>query len=273
MPSWWSQPTPHHAYILSCASVLITVIAIIFGFFAYAKFDDSLILIYALENIIDFISTAIVLWRFNTNEADNESLAENREKRASVAINFVLIALGFFGLICSIDDLTLGYDPTSTSDLGVLTSLSFVSFIVFGILASFKLQYGKCLKSASLKKDALCSAIGALLSFTMFFAALLEAPTNGYWWIDPVVAFACGLGALVYGCFGVYKAHVRDGLPIFSCSWYLYNGGSGRNDDGLELKNETQEAKSNINDEPVIVSLSSSIDEADITDMEDAVIT
>jgi hypothetical protein len=80
------------------------------------------------------------------------------------------------------------------------------------------------------------------------------------WWLDPLVALTCGIGSLVYGLVGVYKAYVKDGLPIYSCSWWMYGSGDednevltnnqggstspyggaslGRGDDGVEMREE-----------------------------------
>lgn len=40
MPSWWSEPTYKDAYILSWVSIIITIIAAIFGIAGYMVRDD-----------------------------------------------------------------------------------------------------------------------------------------------------------------------------------------------------------------------------------------
>mmetsp|Transcript_13744 Transcript_13744/g.17336 ORF Transcript_13744/g.17336 Transcript_13744/m.17336 type:complete len:312 (-) Transcript_13744:99-1034(-) len=242
MPSWWSEPDSGHAFILSLVSIIVTLIAAIIGIVGYAQLDDSLILIYGLENVVDFFSSAIVLWRFNDNHssADNDpnsnhhasaintmTLLQNREKRASIGVSIVLAVLGFGGLITAVDDLASGFTAMSENDKSIIYYISFTSFIVFGILAKFKFHYANKLKSPSLRKDGLCSLIGCVLGFAMFFNLLLSMMSSekAWWWLDPTVAFLCAVGALGYGLYGMYKAYVKDGYPIFNCQWWLYGGG------------------------------------------------
>ncbi len=213
------------------------------------QLNDSLILIYGLENIVDFFSSAIVLWRFNdhhpptndtttTNTNNHQNNAniqmqttalQNREKRASIGVSIVLAILGFGGLITAIDDLASGIGEISegNGDFWFIYNLSFFSFIIFGALAKFKFHYAKLLRSPSLRKDGLCSLIGCILGAAMFFNALLAMMSSdeAWWWLDPTVALFCALGALGYGLYGMYKAYVKDGYPICSCQWWLYGGG------------------------------------------------
>lgn len=235
MLSCWSEPTSRHAFVLSLVSIVITLIAAIVGIIGYSTLDDSLILIFGLENIVDFFSSAIVLWRFNdnhpkdsnSNTTQTQELLKNREKRASIGVSIVLAILGFGGLITAINDLATGAGEVSEDDLWVIYYISFISFIVFGALAKFKFQYANKLKSPSLRKDGLCSMIGSILGFAMFFNALLTmmSDDSAWWWLDPIVALFCAMGALGYGLYGVYKAYVKDGYPIFSGQWWLYGGG------------------------------------------------
>lgn len=239
MPIWWSEPTSGHAYILSLVSIVITLIAAIIGIVGYAQLKDSLVLIYGLENVVDFFSSAIVLWRFNnpkTASIDEEQLRQRneilskREKRASIGVSIVLAVLGFGGVITAIEDLANGKGGVKDSDATTIFVLSGISFIVFGALAYFKFHYATKLNSPSLRKDGLCSALGSLLSFSMFFNALLAfaSEEDFWWWLDPIVALICGIGALGYGLYGMYKAYVKDGYPIFSCKWWMY-GSESRN--------------------------------------------
>lgn len=123
-------------------------------------------------------------------------------------------------------------DNSNNNDVQLILILSFVSFVIFGILAEFKFHYARLLQSPSLRKDGLCSLIGTILGFAMFFNAMLASSSldkEGLWWLDPIVAFFCALGALGYGLYGIHKAYVRDGYPIFSLKWWSYGGGGGKN--------------------------------------------
>mmetsp|Transcript_26001 Transcript_26001/g.32062 ORF Transcript_26001/g.32062 Transcript_26001/m.32062 type:complete len:319 (-) Transcript_26001:205-1161(-) len=250
MLSWWSQPSQLHAYKLSLVSSVVTITAAIYGIIAYVQLDDSLILIYALENIIDFFSSVIVLWRFHapkvstspstlptttaktTTPKDPSIMLQKREKRASIGVTIILIILGFCGLLISFEDLSSGHQyTTTTTDIEILLILSLISFLIFTTLAIFKLRYANKLHSASLRKDGLCSLIGSILAFAMFINTMMirNLGIEGYytlWWIDPIIASSCAMSALCYGIYGIYKAYVKDGYPILSCKWWLYSGSS-----------------------------------------------
>jgi len=237
MASCWSEPTGFHVYILSWISLIITLIAGIGGIVAYYKLDSSLILVYGLENLVDFMSSAIVLWRFYLpphSEAAEEARLLSREKRASIGISFVLAMLGFGTILTATEDFAAGKEDMENVE--PLFYVSFFSIIVFGTLAFFKLHYAKKLNSSSLKKDGICSLLGATLAVSLFINTALVLSSNGdLWWLDPFLAITCGIGSLVYGLHGIYKAYVRDGIPVFSCSWWLY-GDKERGCD-VEMKN------------------------------------
>jgi len=198
------------------------------------------------------------LWRFNdhhsnvnTNTNTNASVntvLQQREKRASIGVSIVLAILGFGGLITAVDDLATGYIPVENNKF-ILYYLSFTSFVLFGVLAKFKFHYAKKLKSPSLRKDGLCSAIGCILGFAMFFNALLGMISTeaAWWWLDPSVAFVCAVGALGYGLYGMYKAYVKDGYPIFNFRWWLYGGGGKMEDQGQGRSVEQMQHQHNHN--------------------------
>lgn len=236
MPAWWNEPNGHHAFVLSWISLFITLIAFIFGITAYYKLDSSLILVYGLENMVDFVSSLIVLWRFYlppSSDAAEEARLLAREKRASVGISLILAILGFGTIISSIEDFADGHEE-SMDNLNVIYYVALVSIFIFGVMAAVKFQYAKVLNSSSLRKDGICSALGTILAVSLFFNTSMAMASNGsLWWLDPLVAISCGIGSMVYGLKGIYKAYVREGAPIFTISWWLYGG--QKNADDFEM--------------------------------------
>lgn len=220
----WESPTGHHVFILCWVSLICTMIAAIGGIAAYYKLDSSLILVYGLENLVDFISSAIVLWRFylpSSSDPAEEARLLAREKRASVGITFVLVVLGFGTIITASEDFAMGMEELK--NLTTLYYVSMFSMLIFGLLAMFKFQYAKAMNSPSLRKDGLCSAFGTVLAASLFLTAVLSKSSNGgLWWLDPLIAMTCGIATFIYGLRGIYKAYVRDGLPVCSCSWWMY---------------------------------------------------
>jgi len=228
MPAWWTSPTPLDAYILAIISLGVTLVAAIGGLVAYKVLDDSLLFVYGFENCVDFISSAIVVWRFNRpgsgDDSERKALLEAREKRADVAISMILLLLGVGSIVAAILDFQKGHELDEDKHLWSLYYLAFSSLLIFGGLAMCKFRFADALKSQSLYKDGVCSLIGATLALSLFFNTVLNLSTDGMlWWLDPVVAVACGVGSLFYGLYSIYVPYVKEGLPIFSCSWWIYS--------------------------------------------------
>jgi divalent metal cation (Fe/Co/Zn/Cd) transporter len=223
--SFWRDPNGHHAFILSVISLIITVIAAVGGLIGANRMDNSLLLVYGLENCVDFFSSAIVLWRFylpSSSDAADEARLLGREKRASIAISMVLAILGFGTILTSTEDFISGEGRIEDADvLNMFAWINILSIAVFGGLAVIKFHYADKLGSSSLKKDGLCSFIGAVLSLSMFINTMLMKADGAMWWLNPLIAMCCGVSALIYGFHGIYRSYVVDGIPICSPRWWL----------------------------------------------------
>jgi len=257
MVRWWSSPTAYDAYILSVVSLVVTLVAAVGGLVAYKLLDDSLLFVYGFENCVDFISSAIVVWRFNrpnhtssssnSNSNPNSSTVttnraatlEAREQRADVAISMILTLLGIGSIIAATLDFKKGHELDEDEHLWSLYYLAFGSLLVFGGFAMLKFRYADALNSKSLHKDGVCSLIGATLALSLFFNTVLNLSTEGMlWWLDPGVAVVCGVGSLGYGLYSVYGAYVGEGLPVFTCAWWIYSDKGERSSAGCGVEEE-----------------------------------
>lgn len=163
--SCWSKPTTKDAFRLSIASLVITLIAALWGISYFARLGSSLCLVYGLENCVDFLSSVVVLWRFFAPTTVDETLERKlrqREQRASVAISGILVLLGLFVLGAAIADYAQGAEDVAELNLRWVRALSFLSLFVFGILSALKFRYSNRLDSPSLYKDGICSLIGTV---------------------------------------------------------------------------------------------------------------
>ena len=188
-----------------------------------------MILCYGLENGVDLLSSAVVLWRFYAPDSDLdpsiEAKLQKREKRASVAISFILLLLGIFIATQAVDDFLRGMEDPQ--QLKVLLGISIVSIFIFGTMAVIKFQYSVALSSASLHKDGICSLIGTILSAALFVNTLIIKQIPDAWWIDPSVALGCGIAAINLGLYAiVYTSYVQK-VPIFSLNWWKSSSGDG----------------------------------------------
>ena len=121
-----------------------------------------------------------------------------------------------------------------------------------------KMHMGKKLQSASLKKDAVCSLIGTVLSGSLFINTLIIMGQSQAWWLDPFVAFTCAIGSIIYGLSSIYRAYVVQGIPVCNPSWWLMSQGDGMdeitgrdlNDDDLRMEAEIVATEKSKDDEP-----------------------
>jgi len=226
--TFWTEPNSAHAFRLSIVSVVVTAVAGIGGCIEYGISGSSLMLCYGLENLVDFLSSVVVCWRFfspgGTTVAHDTDLRK-REKRASIAISIILSLLGIGVIVAAIEDFTEGEEKMENLEKVALTAI--VSVVVFGFMTAIKFHYAKLLQSASLQKDAICSLIGTILSGSLFVNSLIILNRSSTWWLDPLVAFGCGTAALVIGMKSIYIAYVIQGVPVCDPRWWLTSQGDG----------------------------------------------
>lgn len=170
----------------------------------------------------------MVLWRFycpgEVTKA-REELLQKREKRASMAISFILILLGIGVMAAAAEDLSGGAEPKD--ELDIVLVVATISIFVFGALTVVKFRYAEKLTSASLYKDGLCSMIGSVLAIGLLTTTFIIELAPGVWWFDPVFALICGFVALVMGVHAVVVASYFQGIPIFNPKWWIMSQGDG----------------------------------------------
>jgi divalent metal cation (Fe/Co/Zn/Cd) transporter len=197
---------------------------------------SALILCFGLENCVDFLSSAIVLWRFYCPELtpEVEKKLAGREKRASIAISLILMFLGIFIIFAAMDDIEQGVEEEEKLRLVLWVSLT--SIFIFGVMCIFKFHYSILLQSASLHKDGICSLIGTILSGALFINTLVIKHFPEVWWIDPAVAVACGIASILIGLYAVCVAMCVKKIPIYSLKWWYWSHGDGTDEiTGREL--------------------------------------
>lgn len=235
----WNDPTSLDAFRLSWISLVITVIAAGIGIAYFVLSDSALMLCFGLENLVDFLSSAVVLWRFYcpSGEVDPvmEALLQKREKRASIAISFILALLGFGVMLAAVDDFEEKGDGEDEKWIRSIIIIAAVSFLIFLTLTVFKFRYGRLLHSASLIKDGMCSLIGTILSGSLLVNSFIIWRAEQAWFLDPIVAIACGLISLYVGARALVVACIQ-GIPIYKLQWWLMSQGDGMDEvTGREL--------------------------------------
>jgi divalent metal cation (Fe/Co/Zn/Cd) transporter len=184
--------------------------------------------VFALENLVDFLSSMVVLWRFFAPSKVDEQIEgklRRREKRASVAISFILVLLGIVVIGAAFNDLKKGEGEEHDLDAAIV--ISFFSIPIFLVMTVFKFHYSNKLDSASLYKDGICSLLGTVLATALYINTMIIEHSPEAWWMDPIIALVAGFASLVYGAQAVYTAKVKDDLPIFTLHWWASSQGDG----------------------------------------------
>lgn len=225
----WKDPTTKDAFVLSWISTLLTLIFCVLGILYYTSTRSSLCLVFGLENMVDFMSSVVVLWRFwasGTLTKEREKILKRRELRASMAISLILILLGMGVIATSSYDINKGAE--TDSQMETVLVMSATSIGIFCFLTVFKFHYADKLSSESLYKDGVCSLIGTILSVGLLTNTFVIRQHPGLWWLDPLVAMCCGFAALFLGFHSLLVAYRHRRVPILSWSWWMMSRGDAR---------------------------------------------
>jgi hypothetical protein len=230
-----SNPGAHEAYIVSWISLALTGLAFVIGLAVATTSNSSATLGFALENAVDGISSALVLWRFwGGGHSIPVAELELREKRASIGI-----AVAFVALAITVGGTASAHiaEHSVPSNVAALLGVSAPSVVVFAMLGSVKLHMGFATKSPSLKKDAACSLCGSLLSLGVCIGT---AVAHEAWWFDAVVALLVSGALLLHACRSDRERHRerhREGRRLGR--WRAWGGrgwGAGTRRDGVRAR-------------------------------------
>jgi len=215
---WIEKPGLREAYELSLISAVVTFIAFLLGVVLAAVTSSAATLGYGLENFVDFCSSLVVIWRFYGN-APPEVL-HSREKRASVGIGIMMVILAVVVLGVAVDHVV---QANELEGVDILLALAVPSFFIFGILAYMKFYLAQHLRSPALKKDAVCSSAGVVLSGGVLVGAAIFRHHEEVWWFDAAVAIVISTGLLIYGGRTMVKNAV-EGNRYWTLGWWQDDG-------------------------------------------------
>jgi len=214
-----SNPGANEAYLISWVSLALTGIAFVIGLAVATSSNSSATLGFALENAVDGISSALVLWRFwGGGHSIPVAELELREKRASVgiAIAFVVLAVTVGGTASAHIS-----EHSVPGNVAALLGVSAPSVVIFAVLGAVKLHLGFATHSPSLKKDAACSLCGALLSLGVCIGT---AVVHEAWWFDAVVALLVSGALLLHGVYTLVK-NAQIGNHWWAAAFWTGKGG------------------------------------------------
>jgi len=181
---------------VSMLSILASLVLAILGFSIGLSENVLSVLGFGMEATLDGISSALVMWRFKTakqrqfEDAQAAAVAKEardarRERNSAIGIGATFAASAL--MLCGMSVWKLfGWDPSTPEHSeeersgAIYTSLlAWPSAVIFSVLAVWKFRLSRQLGSEVLRKDALCSVLGAMLALICAIAALLEEVVEG----------------------------------------------------------------------------------------------
>ena len=169
----FAQPGRKEAYWITALSLGIAAIFWMICLYSASTGHGTLSIIEnGLESLLDFGSTAIVLYRLSEPDALRHSVRnEIMEARVSVLLGFVMTILGL--ALCVLSALSLVYaDHIGPGDISIEAALSVPASLMYIVVGMLQLQIAWALDLRSLKQDAIISLLGALIAMGSLAAAL-----------------------------------------------------------------------------------------------------
>ena len=173
---------------LAWATIAWNVIEAVVAITAGAAASSIALVGFGLDSTVEVLSAVVILWQLH-------GLAEDRERRALRLIAVSFFALAVYVTVQVIVDLSSRAEPDS-SPVGI--GLAVASLIMMPILAGAKRRTGRAMGSSTVVADSNQSKLCAYLSAILLGGLLLNASV-GWWWADPLAAFAIAVLAVNEG--------------------------------------------------------------------------
>jgi divalent metal cation (Fe/Co/Zn/Cd) transporter len=139
---------------------------------------------FGLDSGIEVAAAAILIWRLDVREHDEE--AERREQVARRVVGATFIVLAGYIVAQALYTNTLGSEPEE-SRVGM--ALAVAATVVMPVLGMLKLRNGRRLDSTAVVAEAKETLVCSYLSVTLFFGLAANA-AFGWWWADVAAALA-----------------------------------------------------------------------------------
>lgn len=190
----WVKRARHVSYVSIGFTLLGGVVGIVLAFLA----GSPSLLGYALESFVDVWSSVLVLWRFWSEDFEEQehSRLYRKEKKASVGIAAMMVLIGLIVGIQALVHLVESNEPNKATELLIIST---ISLLMLTGLAIAKLKISQALKSPAMKKDAITSAAVAVLSLGILLSAAIYESNPKIWWLDSTFALVVSIVLLTYG--------------------------------------------------------------------------
>jgi len=153
--------------------------------------SSSALVGFGADLTVETVGGLVVLWRFSRARA----LSERAERLSQRLIGLTYFLLAAYVALESSQTLITAEHPDA-SRLGIVIAV--LSLLVMPPLRRAKARVGDRLGSSAVKRDGMENMMCAYLSLSLLAGLTLNA-TLGWWWADPVSAYAVSVVAIVAG--------------------------------------------------------------------------
>jgi divalent metal cation (Fe/Co/Zn/Cd) transporter len=136
---------------------------------------------FGLEGAIDSVASAVLVWRFRSEQRD-ASRAEEIERKTVHVVGLTLLLVSAYVLAQAIRSLVTSSRPEASA-VGI--ALAACSLGILPPLAFLKGRLARRLQSRALRGDSVLTGAGAVLA-GVALVGLVSNEVLGWWWADPL---------------------------------------------------------------------------------------
>ena len=189
----------HIVIVVSAASIYITLMLSIAGFFVSYTSESAGDFAFASDAILGSVSSVMIIWRFyNGNEQFNPA----KDKKACLVISLCFIGSGFIMLGETIANLLLEKKARNTD---AMLAISIFGFSCFSVLFIIKYWISEKLNSTALRADSFDSAAGGANALGLVLSTFVYKENSKAWFLDDCVALFITIVTLLYGVKLMYE--------------------------------------------------------------------
>ena len=186
-----------HAIALCVVSLATTLGLAIVGFVYSLKVGNDALFGFGATCVLDFLSTAFVLWRFiPSNRGTSAAYELELERIASLRIAILFVVAFCVILGKCVYHLVLKEAPRSDHNIVII---SYVSLAVCLILGVAKLALANRLLSSSMRTDGVNSLAGAVIASGAVISYYVYRAQPNIWYISAIFGLAIALCLLLLG--------------------------------------------------------------------------
>ncbi len=170
--------------ILEVFTVLWTLAEAVAGLLLGVAAGSVALVGFGLDGLIEMGSGLVLLWRLQT--ARDAASAERAEATALRVVGVSLLAVAAYVFYASVQAV-VGHETPAASPAGII--LAILTLVAMPLLARGKRRVAKAIHSHALRADAFQATVCTYLSAILLGGLLLNV-FLGWWWADPIAAFA-----------------------------------------------------------------------------------